>query len=94
MILGDISVGKTSLKKAITHGVDSFIDSIEELDSPMLGRKHNFKNFTSSSYANGLHLKANFWDRLGKKYLLASREDFNKKEGVLLCFDLTNKNSF
>lgn len=86
LLLGDGAVGKTSLVHRLVEGV------FEERYKATIGVDIFSKNVTSEG---GTELELQLWDLSGQAHFSAVRSKFyNKANGALLVFDLTNKKTF
>ena len=86
IMLGDVAVGKTSL---VTRFVDNEFKSAYHCT---VGVEYKVKSLKIDPYTN-VNLK--IWDTCGEeKYRTITRQYYRDANGVVLVFDLTNKNSF
>lgn len=86
LLLGDGAVGKTSLVHRFVEGV------FEERYKATIGVDIFSKNVTTDG---GTQLELQLWDLSGQAHFSAVRSKFyNKADGALLVFDLTNKKTF
>ena len=85
-MLGDVAVGKTSI---VTRFVDNEFKSTYHCT---VGVEYKVKSLKLDPYTN-VNLK--IWDTCGEeKYRTITRQYYRDTNGVVLVFDLTNKNSF
>ena len=86
LLLGDGAVGKTSLVHRFVEGV------FEERYKATIGVDIFSKSVTTDS---GSAIELQLWDLSGQAHFSAVRSKFyNKADGALLVFDLTNKKTF
>ena len=86
IMLGDVAVGKTSI---VTRFVDNEFKSTYHCT---VGVEYKVKSLKLDPYTN-VNLK--IWDTCGEeKYRTITRQYYRDSNGVVLVFDLTNKNSF
>ena len=86
IMLGDVAVGKTSI---VTRFVDNEFKSTYHCT---VGVEYKVKSLKLDPYTN-VNLK--IWDTCGEeKYRTITRQYYRNSNGVVLVFDLTNKNSF
>ena len=86
IMLGDVAVGKTSI---VTRFVDNEFKSTYHCT---VGVEYKVKSLKLDPYTN-VNLK--IWDTCGEeKYRTITRQYYRDTNGVVLVFDLTNKNSF
>ena len=86
VIIGDASVGKTSI--ILRYVNNSFSDNIK----PTIGCDHYEKEV---EFGEGLKLKLSIWDTAGQeRFRGLSTSYYKKAKCVLLVFDITKKSSF
>ena len=86
LLLGDGAVGKTSLVHRFVEGV------FNERYKATIGVDIFSKTVTTDS---GSEIELQLWDLSGQAHFSAVRSKFyNKADGALLVFDLTNKKTF
>ena len=84
ILIGDSDVGKTTL---LYKYINESIDDI----SPTVGLENKSKTIE----IKGFTTKIKLWDTAGQeKFNYLTQQFFKNTEGVLIVFDLTNKNSF
>ena len=85
ILLGDSSVGKTTI-------LCNYIDNTYNEDvTPTVGLENRVKTID----IRGLKAKIQLWDIAGQeKYNSMTQQYFHNTDGILLVFDLTNKDSF
>ena len=85
ILIGDTNVGKSTL-------INKYIDkNFSEEISPTIGLENKVKNID----VKGLKAKLQIWDTAGQeKYNSLSKQYFQNSDGILLVFDITNKESF
>ena len=85
LIIGDSSVGKTSLITRYTNG------TFKEEYLATVGLDYYSKN----QEFNGQTIQIKLWDTAGQeRYKALTQNYFRNAEGVLLAFDVTNEESF
>lgn len=84
-LFGDSQVGKTNM-------VIRFIDNVFNLNTPTtLGYDYKSKNLTIDKK----RIKLQIWDTAGQeRYMALSKTVFQKVDGVMLVYDITEKESF
>ena len=86
IMLGDVAVGKTSL---VTRFVDNEFKSTYHCT---VGVEFKVKTMRIDPFT---HVDLKIWDTCGEeKYRTITRQYYRDTDGVVLVFDLTNKNSF
>jgi Ras-related protein Rab-1A len=86
IMLGDVAVGKTSL---VTRFVDNEFKSTYHCT---VGVEFKVKTMRIDPFT---HVDLKIWDTCGEeKYRTITRQYYRDSDGVVLVFDLTNKNSF
>lgn len=86
IMLGDSTVGKTSLLKRYTE--DTFLDSINQT----VGVDFYVRFLDVEP---GVRVKLQFWDTAGQeRFRSVTRSYFRNSAGSLLVFDMTNRESF
>ena len=86
IMLGDVAVGKTSI---VTRFVDNEFKSTYHCT---VGVEYKVKSLKLDPYT---HVNLKIWDTCGEeKYRTITRQYYRNSNGVVLVFDLTNKNSF
>lgn len=85
IVLGDSNVGKTSL-------IHSYIyNTCLEDATPTVGLENKVKTID----LRGFKTKVQIWDTAGQeKFNSLTQQFFRNTDGIILVFDLTNKNSF
>ena len=85
IFIGDSNVGKTTL-------INKYIDgTFSEEIPPTIGLENKVKTIN----INGLTAKLQIWDTAGQeKFNSLSKQYFQNSDGILLVFDVTNKDSF
>ena len=85
ILIGDSNVGKTTL-------INKYIDgSFSEEIPPTIGLENRVKTLE----IKGLKVKLQIWDTAGQeKFNSLSKQYFQNSDGILLVFDITNKDSF
>ena len=85
IFIGDSNVGKTTLINKYVDGTFS-----EEIP-PTIGLENKSKTID----IRGLKAKLQIWDTAGQeKFNSLSKQYFQNSDGILLVFDITNKDSF
>lgn len=94
IVIGNQNSGKTSLIKRFVDGESKAFHMIEVFShfyTPTLGislEKREIK-------IDDTLVSVNIWDTAGQeKFLSITKNYFHKADGVLIIFDLTDKNSF
>nr|XP_033809701.1 ras-related protein Rab-39B-like [Geotrypetes seraphini] len=86
VLLGDSTVGKSSLLKRYTEG--TFLDLINQTVGVDF-----YVQFLEVE--PGIYVKLQFWDTAGQeRFRSVTRSYYRNSAGVLLMFDLTNRKSF
>jgi small GTP-binding protein len=86
VVLGDGSVGKTSLVEYYTH------HSFKEFYMPTIGANHSIKEIDLD---NNSRAKVVIWDIAGQAKFSTIRKMFYEKAvGAIFVFDVTNRKSF
>ena len=89
IMIGDGAVGKTSLLKMYSEGV------FNESHMATLGLDYIQKNYSSPDTSTGQKMQVKIWDTAGQERFRTLTLSFYKQaQGVILCFDVTNANSF
>ena len=89
IMIGDGSVGKTSLLKMYNEGV------FNQTHMATLGLDYVSKNYTPPDSTTGATMQVKIWDTAGQERFRTLTLSFYKQaQGVILCFDVTNINSF
>ena len=88
-MLGDGAVGKTSLLKMYAEGTFS------QSHMATLGLDYVTKNYSPPDSTTGGVMQVKLWDTAGQERFRTLTLSFYKQaQGVILCFDVTNANSF
>lgn len=86
LIIGECNVGKTSLK--IRYTENKFDPNVK----PNAGIDFKVKTITLGTLET---VKLSIWDTAGsEKYRSIANSYFNNAQGILLCFDISNRKSF
>lgn len=86
VLVGNQSVGKTSLIERIVH------NKYNNIDVPTIGVEFQAKIFTIS---NGKRIKCQVWDTAGQEaFAPIIKTYFRGSAGVMVCFDVTDPDSF
>ena len=89
MMIGDGAVGKTSLLNMYSEGIFS------TSHMATLGLDYVNKDFTPSDSSTGSKMAVKIWDTAGQERFRTLTLSFYKQaHGVILCYDVTNANSF
>ena len=85
ILVGDTNVGKTTL-------LNNYLENgFSEDITPTIGLENKVKTID----IHGLKAKIQIWDTAGQeKFNALTQQYFRNADGILLVFDLTNKNSF
>jgi Ras-related protein Rab-1A len=85
LLVGESTVGKSSIKTR-------FIDDTFPLDyKATVGIDYKIKSLK----INGQNVKLSLWDTAGQeRYRSLTKSYFTNANGIILCFDITNKSSF
>lgn len=85
ILVGDSGVGKTSIKHR-------YLEDIYQIDfKPTIGVDYEIKSVN----LNNINYKISLWDTSGQeRFRSVTKSYYNNADGVILCFDLTNKLSF
>ena len=84
-IIGDSTIGKTSI-------IYRFIDNIfESIYTETVG----FMNFSKDEIICDRKIRIKIWDTAGQeRYRSLTKTFFRNSQGIILCYDVTNKNTF
>ena len=85
VILGDTSVGKTNLLFRYING--TFLENTQTTTIAEF--------YSKDVTVNNINIKLQFWDTAGQELFRSMSNVFYKNcHGVILCYDITNKESF
>ncbi len=85
-VLGDGSVGKTSLIEVYTH------QTFKDFYLPTIGANHSIKE---ADFDTDTHVKAVIWDVAGQaKFSIIRKMFYEKAVGAVFVFDVTNRKTF
>ena len=89
ILIGDASVGKTSLLNMYTT------KSFSNTHLATLGLDYATKTYTPQGSGQGNSIQVKIWDTAGQERFRTLTQSFYKQaHGIILCFDVTNANSF
>ena len=89
IMIGDGAVGKTSLLNMYSEGV------FNQSHMATLGLDYIMKSFKTPDSTTDSAMQVKIWDTAGQERFRTLTLSFYKQaQGVILCFDVTNANSF